>query len=494
MSSAVTTEARQGELKRHALVCLVIVFCLIASACGSRRTDEELISAVRGTGPDPSTDEATVGNDPASTTAVPQDETAQGEAPSDRHTDQGGGGPVTTDDNVDSRQSSDAGGQSSDPVARGAGGPSCTGNEKALKIGMVGTQSGIVGSLMITMTRGMQAWVAHTNAQGGLNCHPVEYMVVDDGGDPSRHQSLVRQLVEERGVVAFANMGAPVSGQSSVNYLEENQIPVIGSDTGSPWALTSPMYFPQSIHAHQSFESVIAAAADAALPQGKTKLGALYCVEAPLCSSVGPKLDSYAKKYGLQLVYAQEVTIVAPDYTSQCQAAQRDGAEILFVAVDPNAVKRIARSCRSVNFNPLYVTVSMLAPPTIADDPNLDGLVGSMGVITPMISGNAALDEYQQAMARYAPGIDAKHDPGGIIGWTSGKLLEAAATHLSDTPTSADLLKGLWAIKNNDLGGLTTPLTFNQDQPTTPKFCYWTFQFSGGEPVLGPTGSERVCP
>lgn len=487
MSSVVTAEARSGQPKRGVILCLLMVLSLIATACGSRRTDEELISALRGLGPDPSTDEFTVGNDTAST------ETASDEAPSSNHDQVGGGsGPTGT---ADSGQSGEAGGENgSVPVAGGPSAQSCTGNEQPLKIGMVGIQSGIIGSLMITMTRGMQAWVAHINAQGGLNCHEVEYIVVDDGGDPSRHQSLVRQLVEERGVVAFVNMIAPLSGQSTVGYLEEKQIPVIGTGTGSPWALTSPMYFPQAISGDQSFEAAIAASADASIPQGKTHLGALYCVEAPLCSAVGPKLREYAQRHGLTLTYSQQVTIVAPDYTSQCQAAQRAGTEILFIAMDPNAIKRVGRSCASVNFHPQYATISMLGPPTIADDPNLDGLVASMGVITPMISGNAALDEYQQAMARYAPGIDARHDPGGITGWTSGKLLEATGPHLSDTPTSADLLEGLWGIKDNDLGGLTTPLTFTQGQPTRPKFCYWTFQFSGGKSTLGPTGSERVCP
>jgi hypothetical protein len=38
-------------------------------------------------------------------------------------------------------------------------------------------------------------------------------------------------------------------------------------------------------------------------------------------------------------------------------------------------------------------------------------------------------------------------------------------------PTSAEFLRGLWSIKNNDPGGLAPRLTFTQGAPATMSDC-----------------------
>jgi branched-chain amino acid transport system substrate-binding protein len=65
---------------------------------------------------------------------------------------------------------------------------------------------------------------------------------------------------------------------------------------------------------------------------------------------------------------------------------------------------------------------------------------------------------------------------GPALGWTAGALLEKAGTALGEPPTSEALLAGLWSIKEDTLGGITSPLTFVKNQPPSPKACWFNFE------------------
>jgi branched-chain amino acid transport system substrate-binding protein len=336
----------------------------------------------------------------------------------------------------------------------------------------------------------VQAWVAHINARGGVNCHPVKYIVADDGGDPARNQALTQQLVEQNQVLAFVQMDAPLGGQASVGYLTQKQIPVIGDEGGEQWFYQSPMYFPQATQANPLIASTIAAAGDFGRAKGMTKLGAISCIEASACSSIYAFLPQYASKFGLDLVYRGQVSIAQPDYTANCQAAHAANAQIFWYGLDPNSIERAARSCTSINYHPLPFAASSTVVVGMATDPDLDGMGFAMQVLPWMITSNPGIVQYQNALRQYAPGL--QPDGGTIVGWVSAKLFELATTNLPDPPTSQGVLDGLWQIKNNDLGGLTQPLTFTKGQAAPQVECYWLAQLKGGQ-FLSPDGAQRHC-
>jgi branched-chain amino acid transport system substrate-binding protein len=86
---------------------------------------------------------------------------------------------------------------------------------------------------------------------------------------------------------------------------------------------------------------------------------------------------------------------------------------------------------------------------------------------------------YQQAVKEYDPGLASSATTAAE--WTAGMLAVAASGDLTATPTSAQFLKGLWSIKNNDLGGLAPPLTFNTNAAATPSDCYFLMNLVNGQ-------------
>ena len=66
---------------------------------------------------------------------------------------------------------------------------------------------------------------------------------------------------------------------------------------------------------------------------------------------------------------------------------------------------------------------------------------------------------------------------------------------MGDKPTSQDILNGLWAIKNNTLGGLAPggmAFTFTQNQPTPDKYCIFTIKIQSGK-WTAPQGLTPSC-
>lgn len=457
---------------------LAVAALLLTSACGMRVSKGEIVAAARGT-------TASEGSAPASAGSVPDVPGAPiGVAVSGPGTPPAGaGGPRAATGGSGQASGADAPqGARSSTTSAGAtrGAP--------LKVASVGTLSGPAGATLLPSVRGLQAWVRAVNDKGGLNGHPVELTVVDDGGDPAKHRSVVQDLVENKGVVAFVNNAEQFTGQGTVAYLESKRIPVIGTDGGAAWANTSPMYFPQGASAAKLVTAAAAGLASQAVAKGMTKAGILSCQEAQVCRDFAADAPAIFERHGLKNVYSGQASIAQPDFTAECLNAKNAGVELLAMPMDTNSVGRIARSCAQQGFRPLFGIIALMVTDAQKGDANLDGhLVANVNVFPWFQSSTPATQEFQAAAKRYGlePGV------GGASGWTSGKVLERAAANLGGV-TNEDVLKGLWSIRNDTLGGLTAPLTFDEGQPPKMDACGFAITVSGGQ-WISPDNFKLTC-
>ena len=513
---------------RRLVALTAVALALVGSACGSRIDHETLLADARGgpavTGPGetgvPGAPQVQATGAPAAgpsggATEGVQSSTATPVGPSVGPTrsttattrTSASGAPSATAVGV-RPSGATAGGASGTPVGPGgqAGGPvptvapgpgapstpaSCTGKEPPISIGTVSNLSGLVGSILRPLVRGTQAWVATTNATGGLRCHRINYIVADDGGDPSRHQAFVHRQVEEDRIAAFVELAAILTGTTSVDYITSKRVPVVGGITSEPYFYQSPMYFPQMSFSTASWQSAAYAVGDAGRLTGKTKLGTLYCLETPQCTEFAKAVADTAPKAGIKLVFSRQISITQPSYLSECQAAKDAGAEILFPSIDASGMSRIERSCSTVGYHPQYFMHSLNADATMSGNSGLDGMAVMTGLAPWFQSDNPAVAQYLRDLKQYAPEVEP--GPGTMIGWASGKLFEKAVLATSADPTtSAGILEGLWTVKGDDLNGLAAPLTFRRDQTAVPVVCYWLAQTKGGH-WISPNNGKRTC-
>ena len=359
-----------------------------------------------------------------------------------------------------------------------------------IKVGNAGTYSGVGSSTFTAYLTGIQLWVKWVNSRGGVNGHPVQFIVADDGGDPAKHKAQVQELVERHGVLAFLNNVEPLTGGATVDYVTAKRIPVIGLDGGEPWAYDSPMYFPQAPSGQQLMNSLYGSWGQQALALGKKKFAAVACTEAQICREFYDQVEEQTKKRGLQMVYKGTASLAQPDFTAECLAARNAGAELLFFAGDATFSMRGAASCARQDFRPIFTTGGPIPTEDMMRDPNLDGHLISNATAFPYFQDAPSTAEFRAALARFGKGVQATFATS--MSWVTGKLFEKAATQVSEPPTSQAILAGLWSIKDDDLGGLAQPLTFTQDQPASPRTCWWNVALAGGR-WTSPDNYRRTC-
>jgi branched-chain amino acid transport system substrate-binding protein len=338
-------------------------------------------------------------------------------------------------------------------------------------VASVGCLSGPAGVTLAHIFQGAQLWVKYINTKGGLRGHAVNLIAYDDGCDPARHRAQVQEAVEQRKAIAFLANMEPFTGEPSIEYVNQKRIPVIGFSLGEAWDYSSPMYFPQASAGDAAIYTSIAAAASQLVPEGKTKLAVVLCTEAQLCRDADRTFSDAAGPLGFELVYRATTSLAQPDFTAECLNARNAGAQVVLILLDANSVSRFAGSCARQGYRPNFATLSSLAVARHADDPNLAGMTASTMAFPWFQSGTSATDEFQQAYRTLGSGITPGVGP--ATGWTAGKLLERAAINLPEPPTNEAILKGLWSIKDDNLGGLTHPLTFVEGQPAKPISCWF---------------------
>jgi branched-chain amino acid transport system substrate-binding protein len=367
--------------------------------------------------------------------------------------------------------------------AAGAGAP--------IVIGSVGTSSGVVGAAVSPGLPAVRAFVASVNAAGGIKGHPIKHVVGDDGGDPARHRQLVQQMVERDRVVAFVFNFAPLSGQSSLEYLTKKRVPVLGEQGSSQWFYESPMFFPQQTAGAVFVTAMMKAAAAETIPQGKKKLAMLNCQEAQFCVDADRIWPSEAPKVGYEVVFRRQASLAQPDYTAECLAARNAGAEVFALAMDGNAIGRIASACGRSGFHPIFLIFHGALLVEHAADPNLDGVLAPLALRAWFDNASPVVARYQKALARYEPGQKPKDS--SFMGWAAGELFQAAASRTQDPTTSAGILEGLWSLKGETLGGITYPLEYVRDQNAPQVQCWFTARGSKGSWAYTEKGRNLTC-
>jgi branched-chain amino acid transport system substrate-binding protein len=351
-----------------------------------------------------------------------------------------------------------------------------TGPKSDVLVASVGTLSGPVGSVLVPLVRGMQVWQADVNGRGGVNGHTVRVIVYDDGGDPARHRSQVQEAIEHRRVIAFLQNTDALTGAASVDYITAKRVPMVGGDQGQDWGLRSPMFFPHVATGQSVYAVTVGAPARLLVPAGKKRLGWVVCVEAQICSDADRLWNGgMAERVGFQPVYRGKASFTQPDYTAECLAAQSAGAEVFLVVLDPTAFERLAKSCVRQGYRPVFVPAPGLGQADrMKDNPDLEGMVAAGLTFLYFQRDTPATDAFQQAMRRYGAGITLEQ--GVAQGWASGKLFERAAQDLPEPPTNEALLRGLWSIAGDTLGGLTQPLTFVENRLPSPRPCWFAYR------------------
>jgi branched-chain amino acid transport system substrate-binding protein len=341
-------------------------------------------------------------------------------------------------------------------------------------VGFICSCTGAESSIFGDTEKVAQLWASRVNAAGGINGNQIELFAMDDGTNPTTALQDAKTLVEQDHVIAMVGEASAEDG-TWIPWVVKQGVPEVGGVDLEVVSQT-PYYFGDGTTLPVQTVAMIDEA------QGKKHIGLMYCAEVPSCAQVVGGSQKISQLFGLKFSDAS-VSATAPSYAAQCLQLKSQGVDALLIADTEPVLVRILTQCAQQGFTPLPLNTMPETTPAMLASPQLSGsLLASTdaNIYTPSSPG---AKEFDDAIDKAYPGLrqSSSFSYASVYPWLGGKLFEAAAKAAKLTPssTSADLIKGLYSLKGETLGGLTPPLTYTPGQPFFTS-CWFTFKDDNG--------------
>jgi branched-chain amino acid transport system substrate-binding protein len=336
-----------------------------------------------------------------------------------------------------------------------------------------------------------KAWVNTVNASGGINGHPIQLNFQEDSANPGTGVTVTQALISAH-VDAIVDMSQIDS--AFMGAIQAANIPVVGYNATNEPFFTNPDFYPEG----QTGDSGVTAYIQTIKAAGGTDFGVMYCVEAPACSQYEQALKVAGQKSGIPLTYTTSISATAPNFSAPCIAAQQKHIKDLIVEDATSIIARVATDCDRQGYDPTYVIGGGSYGSLFETTPGLKKSSWSYYPNLPYWLKTPAVQAMNTAVDKYYPGVrqNASIWSGtSPLAWPAGLLLEdavkAGGLGPSDTPSAAEIIKGLQSLKGDTLDGWSPPLTFAAGKPH-PVNCWFTGRVIDGVPQLVNNG-QLTC-
>lgn len=348
-------------------------------------------------------------------------------------------------------------------------------------VGGLVDQSGLAGGQDLPGV--MKAWAGWVNKHDGIAGHPVDLAIYDPKGDPTAALSTAADLVAKKPafIVLYSN------GDSAVgDYLSKTGIPVIGMGY-SPTVWGGKIAAagldldaePNFFHIGTSQSSLADIELQTAKANGATKVAVAACAEVAACAQIGPIYEAEASRIGMEYAGLYKVSSSAPNYTSQCFEAIKEGVDVIELGISHSTANRLIKDCLDQGYQGSF-SAQGATPSTDmlpVEGATITGAVESF----PWWSQSDAIKNFNQVLDDAGVSSYRSSSVSGV--WASLELARTAASVLKPGaagPNAGDMLAALQSLKDEDLDGLLPmPLSFGNG-PSPYVSCAWAYKYEAG--------------
>ena len=360
-----------------------------------------------------------------------------------------------------------------------------TATGSTIKIGVVASLSN--KALPATAAiEGLKAWAATVNGEGGLQGHEVKIIVKDDGNDPTKSLTVVKQLVEQEGIVALTSWSGVDT--SWAEYIEKQNVPVVGGQSYSPPWYESPVFFP----VQSTLGTAMTAQPLMAKNAGANTIGSYYTADVAAAVEAVKAKDAIASSLGLKPSFNAAINSSQPDFTAPCLAGKKAGVDAMMLSGVP--VERITPNCAQQGFSPMWILPGENVTAEVLKTPDLGDVLAPQ-MAFPFFIEDSTTKDYRSAMeANYRGPEDEMFSPLTSSAWMTGLVYQEVGKSLNaeGSVKSADVFKGLYQIKDLTEGGLLAGLTYAKGVEPRTVDCFWETSVKDGQWVAQ-NGLKPTC-
>ena len=362
-----------------------------------------------------------------------------------------------------------------------------------LTIGVICSCTGPLASSVAVGPPAFEAWAQWENANGGLNGHQINVVENDDQDNSGTAITDVTKMVVNDHISILVDDSSVDT--AFAHYIDSEHIPVIGGGSQSDLLITDPNFFAPGQTTDDAFVNYM----EAAKKVGATTIAQLYCAESPICQQGVAPFKAAAKAEGIKVGYVSQISFAAPSYAAQCLAAKQAGVDIMNVADAVFVAEKVAANCVAQGYEPWQLTLDGAVALSFLTAPGIkDKFIGSEPDMPFFVTSTPAMKTYDTALKEYAAAQtinSPNYNEESTQNWITGLLIAAAAkasdAGKSGAITTSEVYKGLYALHNETLGGMTSPLNFKKGQPN-PVHCWFWISIHNGK-FTTPYGLKPDC-
>jgi branched-chain amino acid transport system substrate-binding protein len=378
---------------------------------------------------------------------------------------------------------------SSDTASAAQGsGPKPTKSE--ITIGMTNASTGVADGAGTKSNEAVaKAWAKWVNGDlGGINGHPVRIVIKDTKNDTATAAQVAKAMIADPKVLAEVGGADTVAGAVWTKAFSDAKVPVIGGgDNNDPTITGNPYYFSPDV----AGGTMIPLMADAAKAAGAQSVGMILCAESAGCKGAADLLKPRVAQLGMKWAGFVGVRATDANYTAACLAMKQAKADFVQLALPPSTGTRVISDCKrqGVQFGTYGAAYTGFDADKLKVHTDAGVKVTGEFAGFPWFADIPGAKAYRDAMDKYGDGAPDENDS-QTAAWAALELFRKAMANAGDAPTRADVAQGLWAIKDEDLGGLLpAPVTFTKGKPAPLVKCAWTASLSKGQY----TGLKKLC-
>lgn len=318
------------------------------------------------------------------------------------------------------------------------------------RIGLSGALTGPVAGSYAPAIEGLQLYINRLNETGGINGHPVDLIVLDDSGEPSRGATNSRRLLGQEDVILMVNSSLSSTYAPMIADATRAGVPLLFAASACPAEVYPPaqplLYCTTAFAAEYDSRATL----DFIEAQAGTDLElGLVAMAIPLSRGEIVAAEGLAAERGMR---PQSPTIVPPptaDYTPFATAIQQAGADWVYSWAPWVTQVRTVEALRRLGWEGDYITWGHIeAEGELAR--LQDGQLYAIGANS-LFAEDLPVHQDIVAAAEAAGSTYAANQM--AEGWIAGMVIEAALES-AGWPADANAVNAAMQNLNVDLQGL----------------------------------------
>jgi len=373
----------------------------------------------------------------------------------------------------------------------GTGSGTNPGTSKTITIGFVTDLTGVASSGFLTSKLGIDAYLNHLNATGGVNGIKIKYILADTNSTPTGALTAVQKLVQQNNVFAIVENSSDFFGAEP--YALAQGIPVVGSAIDGPyWGDPKDTnIFAASGVVNEHYTTV--AAGQFMKSQGVTKCASLGYASSPSSALAAEGFIKSCELVGLKSGYLNtQFPFGSTNVGPIALAMKNAGVDGLFMPTDP-----------STSFA-LVVALHLLGA-------KLKAALLPTGYGGDILASKAAVEAGQgidfetigQPAEANTPATRQRAADLAKVGVTTDPTFAEQEAYLTLTafvaglkaagpsPTRQSFMAAMSKITNYDAGGLLAPEKISFRDYTPASGCLWVAQLRGSKFFVMP--NTPIC-